>query len=200
MAAASSTSDAPWSRDEQQLLQDALRRYPPSIEKTERWQAIALAVPGRSPADCLSQCRLLAAAVRATSAEDAASRRRNGMAKAEEAKQAEAKAAAAERREAARAAEQAEAAAAAKRREEAARAKALADKPARWWTRELVAEVDPISLEPLRSLRYPPFECRAESAATLQPQPRSGSGAQAASLTPPGPVLAQSQPASRDGQ
>ena len=74
---ASSTSYAPWSRDEQQLLQDALRRYPPSIEKTERWQAIALAVPGRSSADCLSQCRLLAAAVRATSASMARDGRRS---------------------------------------------------------------------------------------------------------------------------
>lgn len=32
----------------------------------------------------------------------------------------------------------------------------------RWWTRELTTEVDPISLEPLRALRYPPFKCSAD--------------------------------------
>ena len=38
------------------------------IDKVERWQAIADAVPGRSPGDCQVQCRIMA--------EDAAARRR----------------------------------------------------------------------------------------------------------------------------
>ena len=33
---------------------------------------------------------------------------------------------------------------------------------ARWWARELAHEEDPISLEPLRKLRYPPFECKTD--------------------------------------
>ena len=32
----------------------------------------------------------------------------------------------------------------------------------RWWVTALSQEDDPISLEPLRKLRYPPFECRAD--------------------------------------
>ena len=30
----------------------------------------------------------------------------------------------------------------------------------RWWKK--LTDVDPISLEPLRALRYPPFRCRAD--------------------------------------
>ena len=32
----------------------------------------------------------------------------------------------------------------------------------RWWTRKLATEEDPISLEPLRKLRYPPFQCKTD--------------------------------------
>ena len=32
----------------------------------------------------------------------------------------------------------------------------------RWWVTALAQEDDPISLEPLRKLRYPPFECRTD--------------------------------------
>ena len=32
----------------------------------------------------------------------------------------------------------------------------------RWWTRELASEEDPITLEPLRKLKHPPFECKAD--------------------------------------
>ena len=122
-----------WAPAETQLLQDALRAYPPSMPKAERWNAIAAAVPGRSSAECLEQCRALAAAVRATTPADALERMRRGKAKEAERKEAEAKAAAAK-----------------------------PAKAARWWTRELAGECDPISLEPLRSLRYPPFECKAD--------------------------------------
>ena len=36
----------------------------------------------------------------------------------------------------------------------------------KWWTVELAAEEDPISLEPLRKLRYPAFECKADPTLT----------------------------------
>ena len=35
-------------------------------------------------------------------------------------------------------------------------------KPDRWWVRELAEVVDPISLDPIRTMRHPPFELRAE--------------------------------------
>ena len=34
--------------------------------------------------------------------------------------------------------------------------------PLPWWASKLSTVEDPISLEPLRTLRYPPFECRAD--------------------------------------
>jgi hypothetical protein len=68
---------AEWTRQEQQLLQAALRQYPPSVENTARWEAIAATVPGRGPQECLSQCRLLAAAVKGASSADEAKARFN---------------------------------------------------------------------------------------------------------------------------
>ena len=32
----------------------------------------------------------------------------------------------------------------------------------RWWARELASAIDPISLDPIRTMRYPPFELRAD--------------------------------------
>ena len=32
----------------------------------------------------------------------------------------------------------------------------------KWWITQLACEEDPISLEPLRKLRYPPFECKTD--------------------------------------
>ena len=49
---------AEWTRQEQQLLQAALRQNPPSMENTARWEAIAAAVPGRGPQECLDQLKL----------------------------------------------------------------------------------------------------------------------------------------------
>ena len=34
-------------------------------------------------------------------------------------------------------------------------------RPPRWWVRELASVQDPISLDPIRTLRYAPFELRA---------------------------------------
>ena len=64
-----------WTRQEQQLLQVALRQHPPSMENNARWEAIAAAVPGRGPQECLNQCRVLAAAVKGASSADEAKAR-----------------------------------------------------------------------------------------------------------------------------
>ena len=64
------SSGAPWTPDEQQLLQQALRTYPASLPKQERWHSIAVAVPGHSAKECIAQCQALAAAVRAASGTD----------------------------------------------------------------------------------------------------------------------------------
>ena len=153
---------AEWTRQEQQLLQAALRQNPPSMENTARWEAIAAAVPGRGPQECLDQCRVLAAAVKgASSADEAKARFKLAKQNAEDARVA----AVANRERAA----QERAARAAREQEEAAAAKARAsDRGPRWWTRALASEVDPISLEPLRSLHYPPYECRADTSVTHQ--------------------------------
>ena len=55
-----------WTRAERLLLQSALRRHPASMEKSARWRAIADDMPSRTPKECLAQCRLLAAALRAS--------------------------------------------------------------------------------------------------------------------------------------
>ena len=60
-----------WSHEEQQRLQTALRHYPASTEKVERWRAISDAV-GRPGKECIAQCRHLAAAVGAKKAENKA--------------------------------------------------------------------------------------------------------------------------------
>ena len=44
----------------------------------------------------------------------------------------------------------------------------------RWWAALPEAEADPISLEPLRLLRYPPFECRADL--SLSPVHKAAAG------------------------
>ena len=129
------------------------------MENNARWEAIAAAVPGRGPQECLNQCRVLAAAVKgASSADEAKARFKLAKQNAEDARVAAVAAREQEARRAAR--EQEEAAATAKAR--------ASERGPRWWTRALASEVDPISLEPLRSLRYPPYECRADTTLTHQ--------------------------------
>ena len=40
---------------------------------------------------------------------------------------------------------------------------AMARRTGKWWLTELASVVDPISLDPIRTLRYPPFELKAQS-------------------------------------
>jgi len=42
-----------WTPTQHAALQAALKKYPASMDKNERWKAIAEAVPGKSKKDCI---------------------------------------------------------------------------------------------------------------------------------------------------
>jgi hypothetical protein len=44
-----------WSAEQQSALELALRTFPASLDKVERWKKIAEAVPGKSKADCVAR-------------------------------------------------------------------------------------------------------------------------------------------------
>jgi hypothetical protein len=54
-----------WSAKEHKLLEDAIRKYPASMEKKERWAAISAAVPGRTAKACVERVRFVSAALSA---------------------------------------------------------------------------------------------------------------------------------------
>lgn len=60
------TNPAPWTTDEQKLLEQALKTYPASTE--ERWEKIAAAVPSRSKKDCMKRYKELVELIRAKKA------------------------------------------------------------------------------------------------------------------------------------
>lgn len=47
---------APWTTEEQKLLEQALKTYP--VSTTERWEKIAAAVPGRNKKDCMKRYKV----------------------------------------------------------------------------------------------------------------------------------------------
>lgn len=47
---------APWTTEEQKLLEQALKTYP--VNTPERWEKIAAAVPGRSKKDCMKRYKV----------------------------------------------------------------------------------------------------------------------------------------------
>ncbi|XP_020785131.1 dnaJ homolog subfamily C member 2 [Boleophthalmus pectinirostris] len=57
---------APWTTEEQKLLEQALKTYP--VSTSERWEKIAAAVPGRSKKDCMKRYKELVEMVKAKKA------------------------------------------------------------------------------------------------------------------------------------
>lgn len=47
---------APWTTEEQKLLEQALKTYP--VSTPERWEKIAATVPGRSKKDCMKRYKV----------------------------------------------------------------------------------------------------------------------------------------------
>ena len=50
------TNPAPWTTDEQKLLEQALKTFPASTQ--ERWERICEAVPTRSKKDCMKRYKV----------------------------------------------------------------------------------------------------------------------------------------------
>ncbi|XP_071374618.1 dnaJ homolog subfamily C member 2 [Centroberyx affinis] len=63
---ASGDGAAPWTTEEQKLLEQALKTYP--VSTPERWEKIAAAVPGRSKKDCMKRYKELVEMVKAKKA------------------------------------------------------------------------------------------------------------------------------------
>ncbi len=61
----------PWTPEEQQLLEQALKTYPSSLGAA-RWDKIAACIPDRSRKDCMKRYKELAEIVRAKKAAQAA--------------------------------------------------------------------------------------------------------------------------------
>lgn len=56
-------NDTPWTNEEQQLLEQAMKTYPASLG-VERWNLIANCIPNRSRADCIKRYKQLVALVK----------------------------------------------------------------------------------------------------------------------------------------
>ena len=52
-----------WSDAQQKQLEQALRTFPSSLDKNERWTKIAGAVNGKSKKDCVERFKALRAAI-----------------------------------------------------------------------------------------------------------------------------------------
>lgn len=57
-----------WSQQQQAALETALRKFPATMEKNERWKAIAGDVPGKNKKECVQRVKALRAAVLAAKA------------------------------------------------------------------------------------------------------------------------------------
>lgn len=60
-------NDAPWSNDEQQLLEQAMKTYPLSLG-VQRWDMIADCIPNRSRADCIKRYKFIVDKLRSKNA------------------------------------------------------------------------------------------------------------------------------------
>ncbi|XP_061570061.1 dnaJ homolog subfamily C member 2 isoform X2 [Cololabis saira] len=66
LASGSEGNTAPWTTEEQKLLEQALKTYP--VSTPERWEKIAAAVPGRTKKDCMKRYKELVEMVKAKKA------------------------------------------------------------------------------------------------------------------------------------
>jgi len=66
-------NNAPWTPEEQKLLEQALKTYPSTTP--ERWDRIAECLPGRSKKDCMKRYKELAELIRAKKAAQAAAKK-----------------------------------------------------------------------------------------------------------------------------
>lgn len=64
-AAASGSSEADWTPEQQSALENALRKYPGTMDKNERWNKIAEDVPGKTRKDCVARFKFLSDALKA---------------------------------------------------------------------------------------------------------------------------------------
>ncbi|KAJ1609303.1 DNAJ domain and SANT domain containing protein [Cryptosporidium canis] len=48
-----------WTKDQQCLLEKALKQYPSSLPQTERWNLISSCIPGKNPSQCLSRFKFI---------------------------------------------------------------------------------------------------------------------------------------------
>ncbi|XP_048011422.1 dnaJ homolog subfamily C member 2 [Megalobrama amblycephala] len=64
--AVSESNSAPWTTEEQKLLEQALKTYP--VNTPERWEKISEAVPGRSKKDCMKRYKELVEMIKAKKA------------------------------------------------------------------------------------------------------------------------------------
>lgn len=63
--AAAKPAEAVWTPEEQVALEAALKKYPASMDKNERWRSIAEAVPGKTKKDCVVRYKQIVATLKA---------------------------------------------------------------------------------------------------------------------------------------
>lgn len=66
-------NNAPWTNEEQQLLEQALKTYPANVE--ERWDKIAECIPNRSRLDVIKRVKEVAEMIRAKKEAQATARK-----------------------------------------------------------------------------------------------------------------------------
>lgn len=63
-SSATTEEGAPWTEEQDALLQEMLRKYPADMEKNERWKMIARGVPGRTKKECVDRFKAIREAVK----------------------------------------------------------------------------------------------------------------------------------------
>lgn len=63
-AAAAAEEGAPWTEEQDALLQEMLRKYPADMDKNERWKLISKGVPDKTKKECVQRFKSIRDAVR----------------------------------------------------------------------------------------------------------------------------------------